>query len=81
MDNWKDKSSFKCETCMYYVEKDLNIGRCRRHAPLADGGGWPVVYATDFCGDHKLDAGHNVKKSGPGVKYDYGHTTTGELKA
>ena len=21
------------------------------------GEGWPAVYATDWCGDHKIDAG------------------------
>lgn len=29
------------------------IGRCRRHAPTMNG--FPVVFASDFCGDHKLD--------------------------
>ena len=34
----------------------LEIGRCRRHAPTMTG--YPVVYITDWCGDHKL--GENV---------------------
>ena len=29
------------------------IGRCRRHAPTMSG--YPVVFDTDFCGDHKVD--------------------------
>lgn len=29
------------------------LGRCRRHAPTM--GGWPVVFESDWCGDHKLD--------------------------
>lgn len=29
------------------------VGRCRRHAPTMNG--YPVVYETDWCGDHKLD--------------------------
>ena len=29
------------------------IGRCRRHAPTMSG--FPVVFDTDWCGDHKLD--------------------------
>lgn len=29
------------------------IGRCRRHAPTMNG--YPVVFASDWCGDHKLD--------------------------
>lgn len=60
-DNWKHRSSgMRCRTCMYYVEKESDVGaalvgRCRRHAPLAAGGGWPVVFPADWCGDHKLD--------------------------
>lgn len=48
-----------CKTCMYFVAKqsvDLKVptlGRCRRHAPSM--GGYPVVYMSDWCGDHKLD--------------------------
>ncbi len=50
---------------MWYVEKqrlgtansDVNplktIGRCRRHAPTMNG--YPVVYMSDWCGDHKLN--------------------------
>jgi len=30
-----------------------SIGRCRRHAPTMNG--YPVVFTTDWCGDHKLD--------------------------
>lgn len=73
MDNWADRSTHVCETCMWYVPKtverhetidldgelvptlrrvDLDRGRCRRHAPTM--GGFPVVYNSDFCGDHKL---------------------------
>lgn len=60
MDNWQHRSRTTiCSTCMYFVEKgdpdDQKpcLGRCRRHAPAL--GGWPVVYGTDWCGDHKLD--------------------------
>jgi hypothetical protein len=61
----------RCSSCMYYVPKVGRpvsdeaaikllegrgpVGRCRRHAPLAAGGGWPVMYAADWCGDHKID--------------------------
>lgn len=34
-----------------HVQHD--IGRCRRHAPTMAG--FPVVFVTDWCGDHKLD--------------------------
>lgn len=30
-----------------------SLGRCRRHAPTMSG--WPVMFETDWCGDHKLD--------------------------
>ena len=41
-----------CKTCFYYVQKTDKLGRCRRHAPTMDG--YPVVFPTDWCGDHKL---------------------------
>jgi hypothetical protein len=54
IDNWKYRSGeMKCRTCMAYVPKSKSIGRCRRHAPTMSG--WPVVYDTDWCLDHKLD--------------------------
>ena len=53
VDNWKHKSSgMLCNTCMYFVAKGLMGGRCRRHAPTLEG--WPVMFKTDWCGDHKL---------------------------
>lgn len=67
-DNWKHRSNgMRCGSCIYFVEKTVvstvagpakePLGRCRRHAPLAGGGGWPAVFASDWCGDHKLDEG------------------------
>jgi hypothetical protein len=64
MDNWKHRSTgMKCGTCMYFVVKkrirpliaqdEMKIGRCRRNAPRMNG--WPVVYETDWCGEHKID--------------------------
>jgi hypothetical protein len=29
------------------------LGRCRRRAPTMSG--YPAVFETDWCGDHKLD--------------------------
>jgi hypothetical protein len=58
-DNWKHRSAgMKCSTCMWYAPKATQeparpIGRCRRHAPSMNG--WPVMFPTDWCGDHKLD--------------------------
>ena len=69
-DPWVHRSSgMRCGTCIWYVPKnrigtsnsDINplkdslkeIGRCRRHAPTMNG--YPVVYVTDWCGDHRLD--------------------------
>jgi len=54
-DNWKHRSDgMRCKTCMFYVPKgDGGIGRCRKKAPTLDG--WPAVFPTDWCGDHKID--------------------------
>lgn len=65
-DPWRHRSSgMRCQTCIWYVAKHpaamargvidgpAQIGRCRRHAPTM--GGYPVVYMTDWCGDHRLD--------------------------
>ena len=63
-DPWIHRSSgMRCRTCIWFVGKEPQaltvtvksheIGRCRRHAPTM--GGYPVVYMTDWCGDHRLD--------------------------
>jgi len=53
-DPWQHRASnMRCATCMWYAEKAAPIGRCRRHAPTMSG--YPVVFETDWCGDHKLD--------------------------
>lgn len=59
-DPWKHRSAgMSCKTCMWYVEKiekagePAVVGRCRKHAPTMNG--YPVVFNTDWCGDHKLD--------------------------
>jgi len=67
-DNWKHRSNeMRCQTCMWFAEKESSavqhatpevngrgpIGRCRRHAPRMAG--FPVVFAGDWCGDHKLN--------------------------
>lgn len=60
-DNWKHRSQgMLCQTCIFFTpkmvgEKESALGRCRRHSPRAEGGGWPAVFKTDWCGDHKLD--------------------------
>lgn len=67
VDPWAHRSEgMRCKTCMWFVEKraapaaddplgqkPAAIGRCRRHAPTMNG--YPVVFSTDWCGDHKLD--------------------------
>lgn len=61
LDPWAHRSDgMRCGTCIWYVKKVLrpglgesSIGRCRRHAPTMNG--YPVVYMTDWCGDHRLD--------------------------
>lgn len=59
-DPWKHRSvGMRCSSCMWFAPKSspledvLKLGRCRRHAPAMDG--YPVVFPTDWCGDHKLD--------------------------
>lgn len=63
MDNWKHRSKgIKCSSCMWYAPKETEaplheklegFGRCRRHSPTMSG--YPAVFGTDWCGDHKLD--------------------------
>ena len=60
-DPWIHRSAgMRCCTCLWYVSKPSAtrdprgcIGRCRRRAPTMNG--YPVVFETDWCGDHKLD--------------------------
>ena len=58
-DNWIHRSTnMQCGTCMWYLSKKTGdkysrVGRCRRHAPTMNG--FPVVFDTDWCGDHKVD--------------------------
>lgn len=58
-DNWKHRDSgMRCETCMWFIfkqveDKPSHLGRCRRHAPSANG--FVPVFGTDWCGDHRLD--------------------------
>lgn len=61
-DPWKHRSAgMKCSTCMWFVAKEGSgaeqaidqLGRCRRHAPTMSG--YPAVFRSDWCGDHKLD--------------------------
>lgn len=69
-DNWQHRSAkMKCSTCMWFVVKQsaaaavaavnvaqpptADLGRCRRYAPTMNG--WPAVFSTDWCGNHKLD--------------------------
>lgn len=53
-DPWRHRSEgMRCRTCMWFVPKSAEIGRCRKRAP--NMGGFPVVYPNDWCGDHRLD--------------------------
>lgn len=65
-DPWAHRSRrMACHSCMWWVAKAVDrpyppnvveparLGRCRRHAPTMSG--YPVVFETDWCGDHKLD--------------------------
>lgn len=64
VDPWVHRSAgMRCKTCIWFVKKEptnhlshpgqYELGRCRRHAPTMNG--YPVVYMTDWCGDHRLD--------------------------
>lgn len=48
VDNWQNMNTFMCETCQNYINF-----RCRCHSPNGQEG-WPAVYPTDWCGDHKM---------------------------
>ena len=61
-DPWKHRSKgMRCVTCMWFAVKATPeppkergaLGRCRRNAPTM--GGYPAVFETDWCGQHKLD--------------------------
>jgi hypothetical protein len=63
-DPWRHRhQGMRCRTCMFFVAKvtvespgretESTLGRCRRHAPTLSG--YPAVFVTDWCGDHKLD--------------------------
>lgn len=58
-DPWAHRSSLMtCKSCMWYVRKEApqgldELGRCRKRSPTMDG--FPAVFPTDWCGDHKLD--------------------------
>lgn len=48
----------RCRTCISFVPKETDagpsqLGRCRKHAPTMTG--FPAVFESDWCGDHKLD--------------------------
>ncbi len=58
-DRWDRKTGFCCATCYVFAPKGPQTqGRCRRNAPTMAG--YPVVYADDWCGEHKL--GSNPSK-------------------
>ncbi len=63
-DPWIHRSEgMRCRTCISFVPKVCHgsfttdprgaLGRCRKHAPTM--GGFPAVFETDWCGDHKID--------------------------
>ncbi len=54
-DNWKHRANnMLCQTCMFFVPKTHHsLGRCRRNAPTMAG--FPAVFETDWCGNHKID--------------------------
>jgi len=65
-------SKMKCPTCSWFEETELYhkidkkcfalIGTCRKHAPTTNG--YPPVFTTDWCGDHRSDGSERVKANG-----------------
>lgn len=58
LDPWQHRAQhMRCQTCMWYVPKASlvgpELGRCRHNSPTMKG--YPAVYPSDWCGDHKLD--------------------------
>lgn len=58
-DNWSKVSNNmqRCELCMHYAGM-----RCRRHAPRGQEG-WPAVFPSDWCGDHKMSKATMTSRS------------------
>ena len=53
-DPWRGRyAGMRCRTCIYYVPKSPEVGRCRRNAPTIKG--YPVSLPSDWCGEHRLD--------------------------
>jgi len=53
-DPWVGRSvGMRCSSCIWFVKKGELLGRCRRRCPTHNG--YPVVFPSDWCGDHKLD--------------------------
>ncbi|MBE9592698.1 MAG: hypothetical protein IMF19_04390 [Proteobacteria bacterium] len=64
-DNYVDRAkNALCGNCIYYVSKGANnlLGRCRRNAPVTVKG-YPVVFPTDWCGEHKLDETKMIERA------------------
>lgn len=52
-DNWNNRAvQFTCKNCLFFVDRGQGLGRCRKHAPTHDG--WPTMYESDWCGDHRI---------------------------
>lgn len=53
-DNWRGRAqAMLCHTCVSFLLKRGEIGRCRRNPPTMRG--FPVVYESDWCDSHKID--------------------------
>lgn len=53
-DNWvAHTSTHTCKFCMWFKAKTNKVGRCIINAPTIKG--FPVVYETDTCGEHRLN--------------------------
>lgn len=53
-DNWvAGAERHTCKFCLWFKPKTNGLGRCIFNAPTIKG--FPAVYETDTCGQHKLD--------------------------
>jgi len=60
-DPWINQNlTLRCWSCVWFASKklegavdDQSFGRCRRHAPTMSG--YPVVFGSNWCGDHEMD--------------------------
>jgi hypothetical protein len=77
----KDDGRLNCASCQFFAGKanailpDANLGTCRRYAPTplekaawSNGWEWPMVGASDWCGEYEENGGHSEQPDASGAK-------------